>query len=128
VQAICDGPGVYSTYGTYGPELGELQVAGSYDAPGVPFAQGTALKAAAQTDDDGGYVPLLIDPAVLPAGITFEYSRVAVDTTPADQEMVRTALVGAAGGESVYSRDLYLGEQRNQLDDLRRVTIIGVTV
>ncbi|MDQ0378301.1 FtsX-like permease family protein [Amycolatopsis thermophila] len=124
VQASCDGPGVYHTNDL---ELGGFQVAGSYDAPGVPFAPGTAVKPVFRTDDDG-YVPLLVDPAVLPAGITPEYGRVAVDTTPADAEVVRTALVGAAGGERVFSRDVYLTEQRNQLDDLRRVTVIGVTV
>ncbi|WP_435060964.1 FtsX-like permease family protein [Amycolatopsis thermoflava] len=124
VQATCDGPGIYSTHHL---ELGGFRVSGAYDAPGVPFAPGTDVKPVAQTDDDG-YLPLLIDPAVVPAGITSEYSRVAVDTTPADREMVRTAMVGAAGGESVFSRELYLGDQRNQLGDLRRVTVIGVTV
>ena len=124
VQDTCAGPGVYSAYDL---ELGGFQVAGSYDGAGVPFAPGTAAKPIARTDDDG-YLPLLIDPAVLPAGFVAETARVAVDTTQADREMVRTALVGAAGGESVYTRELYLGEQRNQLDDLRRVTVIGVTV
>ncbi|OXM74640.1 MULTISPECIES: FtsX-like permease family protein [Amycolatopsis] len=124
LSATCTGPGIYSTHEL---DLGGFQVSGTYEAPGVPFAPGTTVKPMVQTDDDG-YAPVLIDPAVMPAGIVSEYARIAVDTTPADREMVRTALVGAAGGESVYSRELYLDEQRSQLDDLRRVTVIGVTV
>ncbi|MGI6871344.1 FtsX-like permease family protein [Amycolatopsis sp. 3B14] len=124
VQATCTGPGIYSTHDL---ELGGFRVAGDYDGEGVPFAAGTTVKPMTQTDDDG-YAPLIIDPAVVPAGVVPSYARVAVDTTPADRELVRTALVGAAGGESVYSRELYLDGQRDQLDDLRRVTVIGVTV
>ncbi|GAB3578448.1 ABC transporter permease [Amycolatopsis endophytica] len=124
VEDTCQGPGVYSSYHL---ALGGFDVSGTYDGEGVPFAPGLETEPLVRSDGDG-YLPLLIDPAVLPAGITPEYGRVAVDTTPENHEAVRTALVGAAGGANVFSRDVYLNDQRDQLGDLRRVTVIGVTV
>jgi len=124
VQDGCDGPGVYSDDLT---DVDGLQVSGSYQGQGVPLPPDTPVKPITQTDSDGS-PPVIVDPSLLPAGITAEDGRVVVDTAGANPEVVRTALLGAADGASIYSRGVYLGGQHDQLDDLRRVTIIGVTV
>jgi ABC-type antimicrobial peptide transport system permease subunit len=72
---------------------------------------------------------LIIDPAAVPPSVLNSPTTnvtVAVPTTPANYETVRTALVAASGGTEVSSRDLHLGNQQTELDDLRRVTVIGL--
>ncbi|OLT45509.1 hypothetical protein BJF85_18620 [Saccharomonospora sp. CUA-673] len=53
---------------------------------------------------------------------------VAVPSTAANGDIVRTALVAGSGGEQVQSREVRLAGQENQLADLRRVTVIGLSV
>jgi hypothetical protein len=121
------GAGVYSTSTL---NLAGAQVKSSYDAPGVPLAAGTTVRPLVALDHDTNLSgSVIIDPAAVPADVLHSsatYVTVAVPTTPANYESVRTALVSAAGGTSVSSRDLYLGNQQTELDDLRRVTIIGL--
>ncbi|NIH77742.1 FtsX-like permease family protein [Amycolatopsis viridis] len=121
VQDHCDGPGVYSTSSI---DLGEFGVAGSHYDPAVPFAPGTPVKPLV-AEGNNGQRWALIDPSLMPAGVTPQYAYVAVDTTPADYEVVRTALVAAAGSESVTTEGMF---KDHALDDLRRVTVIGVTI
>ncbi|WP_020669162.1 FtsX-like permease family protein [Amycolatopsis nigrescens] len=122
----CTGaPGVY---GTYAVDLNEVKVSGT-GAPGdpaMPFAAGTPMTVVRADADLAGSGSLLIDPAALPPGVQPERSTVAVQTTDANREVVRTALVGAAAGEQVESRELTLDSQQTQLADLRRVTVIGL--
>jgi hypothetical protein len=72
---------------------------------------------------DGSYV---LDPSSLPAGVTPADTSVIVPTTDANREIVRTALASAAVGVNIGSRDQHLYGQQIQLDDLRRVTVIGL--
>ncbi|GAB3480435.1 ABC transporter permease [Amycolatopsis cihanbeyliensis] len=119
-------PGIYSDYRM---ETEGLAV-GQWDAPdpaegGTPLPEGTPVRPVSAGDADiSGSV--LIDPAVLPAGFVPQDVTVAVPTTRQNREVVRTALVAAAGGEQVYSRELRLAGQQTQLADLRRVTVIGL--
>ncbi|WP_216212049.1 ABC transporter permease [Amycolatopsis aidingensis] len=119
-------PGIYSDYRMETEGLAVSQ----WDAPD-PAAQGTPLPGgvpvrpvSAGDADVAGSV--LLDPAVLPAGFVPQEVVVAVPTTPANREVVRTALVAAADGQQVHSRELRLAGQQTQLADLRRVTVIGL--
>ena len=75
--------------------------------------------------DDGEVTPI-IDPALLPANFASDYVTVAVPTTEANHEIVRTALAGAAGSSPIESREARLADQQSQLDDILRVTVIGL--
>ncbi|HWD04564.1 MAG TPA: ABC transporter permease [Amycolatopsis sp.] len=68
----------------------------------------------------------LLDPSALPAGVQVGAATVVAPTTPADREIVRTAVASAATGAEVGSHDQYLYDQQTQLSDLRRVTVIGL--
>jgi hypothetical protein len=119
------GPAVYSTEQI---DLAGTQVKPTYDDPGAPLAAGTVVRPIIATDKDLSG-SLIIDPAAVPASVLNSPTTnvtVAVPTTPANYETVRTALVAASGGTEVSSRDLHLGNQQTQLDDLRRVTVIGL--
>lgn len=119
VDLTCDGtPAVYGE-----GDLSGYRASGTYDGPGVPLAPGTQLRTFRPLDSDVS-IDAIIDPAALPAGVVPGEAQVAVSTTGSDPETVRTAL--AASGGSVYSRDVYLTEQQNELGDLRRVTVIGL--
>jgi hypothetical protein len=97
------------------------------DQERVPFAPGTPMRTVPAQDADVAR-SMVVDPAALPKGVPVEQVTVAVRATPEDRETVRTALVRAAGGTQVASRELHLGEERTLLSDLRRVTVIGVVV
>ncbi|WP_199428965.1 FtsX-like permease family protein [Qaidamihabitans albus] len=117
-------PGVYNDYPI---ELDHVTVTGAADPrqPGEPFAADTPMRPIRTTSPDVVGTPI-IDPAVLPAGVAPETATVAVPTTPANREVVRTALAGAANGAQVQSREMRLADQQTQLSDLRRVTVIGL--
>ncbi|GAB2979247.1 FtsX-like permease family protein [Amycolatopsis acidiphila] len=119
VALTCDSaPAVYGL-----GDLSGYRVSGNYDEPGVPLVAGTQVRSLRPLDSDVS-VDAIVDPAALPAGVVPGQAKVAVSTTGSDPETVRTAL--AASGESVYSRDVYLAGQQTELDDLRRVTVIGL--
>ncbi|MEC3981544.1 FtsX-like permease family protein [Amycolatopsis sp. H20-H5] len=116
------GPGIY-TSSAFDPA--QAQVIADYDKPGVPFAPGTRVHLTTPADADlAGSI--IIDPSVLPAGVQAKLTSVAVPTSEANRETVRTAMVGAAGGEEVNSRERRLVSQQIMLGDLRRVTVIGL--
>jgi hypothetical protein len=124
----CDGrPGIYSAYqfDTHGASV----ISGTGQGEnGTPLPAGVALHLLPSADQDvTGSV--IIDPAVLPAGFPAspeERVTVAVPTTDASREVIRTVLGGAAGGAQVFSRELRLENQQILLADLRRVTVIGL--
>jgi hypothetical protein len=119
VDLTCDAaPAVYGQ-----GDLSGYRVSGSFDEPGVPLAPGTPVRTFRRLDSDVT-IEAIVDPAALPAGIVPGQAEVAVSTTGSDPQTVRTAL--AATGESIYSRDVYLTRQQNELGDLRRVTVIGL--
>ncbi|OQO90644.1 permease [Saccharomonospora piscinae] len=80
------------------------------------------------TEDSGLRVPTVLHPDVLPEAVVPEYGTVAVPTTPQNAEQVRTALAASANGLSIESVATQLADQQSQLDDLRRVTVIGLVV
>jgi hypothetical protein len=125
----CDAaPGIYSSYQLDTRAASVISYYGSGDEKGTPLAAGVPVHLLSGSDKDMMY-SLLIDPAVLPAGLVEspnERVTVAVPSTDANREVIRTALGGAAGGSQVYSRELRLENQQTELSDLRRVTVIGL--
>jgi hypothetical protein len=122
---VCAGdPAIYTPLSM---DAAGLSASGSYDAEGTAFAPDTPVRPIAAADSDVTDT-IIVDPAVLPEGVTPQEVTVAVPTTEANREVVRTALVGAAPGEQVLSRELHLADQQQQLADLRRVTVIGLTI
>jgi hypothetical protein len=69
---------------------------------------------------------VLIDPSLVPADASLSGVDVAVPAREASREAARTALLAASGGAQVISKEMKLGDQNLQLDDLRRVTVIGL--
>ena len=69
---------------------------------------------------DSGLV--LVDPALWPEAAPLLGVSVAVSANDATRETVRTALLAGSGGEQVVSKEMMLGQQDTQLEDLRRVT------
>jgi hypothetical protein len=69
---------------------------------------------------------VIVDPALWPKDVPLLSVDVAVAATDATRETVRTAMLAAAGGEQVISKEMKLGDQDTLLADLRRVTIIGL--
>jgi hypothetical protein len=125
----CDAkPGIYSSYPL---DLSKASVVSYYetgDEVGTPLAPGIPLHLLSKADSDV-VGSVLIDPAALPAALVAspnERVTVAVPSTDANRETIRTALGGSASGAQVYSRELRLGNQQSELGDLRRVTVIGL--
>jgi len=116
--ACVGGPAVYSSFAA-----SDYLVSGSYDQPGVPVVPGTASHALGAGQENRG-VSAIIDPAAVPAGVVPEDAEILVSAAGADTETVRTALL--ATGETVYGEGNHVVQQRNQLADLRRVTVIGL--
>jgi len=122
-DGLCTGaPGLYS--GT-SLDLANYKIVGDTEQPGVPLPAGLAVHVA-RYHDPNLYGSLVIDPSVLPAGVTPQRVTVVAPTTEANREIVRTALAGPAAGSEIGSREQYLAGQQTQLADLRRVTVIGL--
>ncbi|MBN6035699.1 FtsX-like permease family protein [Amycolatopsis sp. 195334CR] len=118
----CDGkPAVYSATPM---DLTGLQVSDGQSA-GKPLPDGTVSRSVAARGDDR-FSSVFIDPSAVPEGVQAQYYTLAAPTTPATREVVRTALVNAAAGTQINSRELILGNQQIELADLRRVTVIGL--
>ncbi|MFE0020015.1 FtsX-like permease family protein [Amycolatopsis sp. NPDC059021] len=126
VAGSCQGaPGIY---GDAPVDLAQWKVTGDPGAQklsAAAFAPNTPVHKITNADKDltGSFI---IDPAVLPAEVKPKYISVVAPTTDANREVVRTALVGAAGGELIWSREQRLHRQEVELGDLRRVTVIGL--
>ncbi|EHR63924.1 FtsX-like permease family protein [Saccharomonospora cyanea] len=119
----CDAePGVYVT-GMSEPV--EDATVANFGEPGTPLAEGTPAYEI-RADTDGSTMPPLIDPAVLPSGMEPTQAIVAVAATSETADVVRTALGRAGNGLEVQSVPDLLASQQAQLDDLRRVTVIGL--
>ncbi|AGM10597.1 FtsX-like permease family protein [Amycolatopsis keratiniphila] len=116
------GPAIYSRYAI---NPAEYRVLSEYDKAGPPLDSKAPVHLFPQGDEDTSST-IVIDPALVPAGVTPERFDVIVPTTPQNAETVRTALVGAAPGQEVGSRGLHLIGQQQELGDLRRVTVIGL--
>jgi MFS family permease len=117
-----EGTGLYAPYTMDTAGYNVIAEPGGSD-PGKPLGT-VPMKAYKQAHDaDGSYV---LDPSSLPAGVVPTYTTVVVPTTDANRETVRTALASAAGGAEIGSRDQHLYDQQTQLQDLRRVTVIGL--
>ncbi|UJW34110.1 ABC transporter permease [Saccharothrix sp. AJ9571] len=118
----CDGkPAVYTGSAL---DLTGMKVSGD-EGPGQPLVAGTVVREVAPRGEDR-FTSTFVDPSAVPAGMQPQNYTIAVPTTPETREVVRTALVGAATGEQVNSRELVLGNQQTELGDLRRVTVIGL--
>ncbi|HWM05345.1 MAG TPA: FtsX-like permease family protein, partial [Actinophytocola sp.] len=74
--------------------------------------------------ETGGVV--IVDPALWPRDGPLFGAVVAVVPDDKTRETVRTAMLAAAGGAQVMSKEMMLGQQDTQLADLRRVTVIGL--
>ncbi|ASO23064.1 energy-converting hydrogenase Eha subunit A [Actinoalloteichus hoggarensis] len=122
--------------GPSGPDTGSngamTSPGGSADAasaPGVPLADGgpvTVHTMAGSTAELAGSV--LVEPALVPDRDSIAESSILV-SAPADQtEVVRTVLSRAAPGVAVNSLALTAIENGVLLDDLRRVTILGLSI
>ncbi|MGW9309098.1 FtsX-like permease family protein [Saccharomonospora azurea] len=118
----CANPGVAVTGP---PELVEGAAVASGPEPAIDLPEGTPVH---EVGSETGRIalPPLIDPAVLPEGVEPEPSIVAVPVTAENADVVRTALAGAANGLPVESVPTRLASQQAELDDLRRVTVIGL--
>ncbi|MEU6644960.1 FtsX-like permease family protein [Saccharomonospora sp. NPDC046836] len=123
-DACAGTPGIYSQYPL---ALRGVTVTTEWGAPGVPLAANIPTQPIRATDPGMSSTPI-IDPAVLPAGVTPEQVTVAVPTAANNGEVVRTALAGAAGGLQIESRQALLADQQMLLSDLRRVTVLGLIV
>jgi ABC-type lipoprotein release transport system permease subunit len=121
-------PGIYSSRQLDLRGASVISYSDTSEEAGTPLAADVPLHLLSGADSDVTS-SLLIDPAVLPAGFVAspnERVTVAVPSTDANRETIRTALGGAGGGAQVYSRELRLGNQQSELADLRRVTVIGL--
>ncbi|HEY0452532.1 ABC transporter permease [Actinophytocola sp.] len=110
-------PAIYT--GTTTTGLG-FSDAGSATAPVRPLPEGMPVVPVSA----GGAV--IVDPALWPADLPLAAATVAVAADDRTREATRTAMLAAAGGEQVISKEMKLGEQNTQLADLRRVTVIGL--
>ncbi|MEU3272255.1 FtsX-like permease family protein [Saccharomonospora sp. NPDC006951] len=123
MAGACAGrPGIYSPYTFSG---GDLAVSAIWDGKATPLTGEVPVRPVSMKGEGINAVPI-IDPAVMPAGVTPEEVTVAVPTTSANYEVVRTALAGAANGAQIESRAARLDSQDSMLADLRRVTVIGL--
>lgn len=76
----------------------------------------------------GALGPYIIEPTAVPAGLPPGETTIVVPTTDASREQVRTALASVVAGSEIRSRNQHLNDQQQELDDVRRVTVIGLTV
>ncbi|WP_370945754.1 FtsX-like permease family protein [Amycolatopsis sp. cg5] len=122
-------PGVPALFSTYPTKAENAKVSGDSEKQGVPLTGVAAAKTIVPTGQHI-YTSLIIDPALVPKDVPvgqYSESSVVVPGT-GNREVVRTALAGAAGGNQVDSREGKLDRQQTELDDLRRVTVIGLIV
>ncbi|MGH3880153.1 MAG: FtsX-like permease family protein [Actinophytocola sp.] len=94
--------------------------------PDGPESPAVPLPADAPMVTGGSTGVVIVDPALWPREVPLSNVDVAVAADGATRESVRTAMLAAAGGAQVISKEMMLGQQDTQLADLRRVTIIGL--
>jgi hypothetical protein len=93
---------------------------------GTDTTQPVPLPANAPVVTGGAPGVVIVDPALWPKDVPLLSVDVAIAATDVTRETVRTAMLAAAGGQQVISKEMKLGDQDTQLADLRRVTIIGL--
>lgn len=124
MRGACEGtPGVYAPYPLTG---GELSLAGMPGEPGT--ALGDVPVRPVEERGDAAYSTVVVDSAVVPDDLELSYRTVAVPSTAANSDVVRTALAAASHGAQIESREVRLASQEGELGDVRRVTVIGLTV
>lgn len=125
----CAGPpSVHTAQSTPLPSTGlSIETTNSAgDSETVPLGSDVPVRTLGDTPSDIDE-SVLIDPALAPSVLDKNVTTIAIAATPGDfPEMIRTAMAVAAPGAMMDSRELMINDQRTQLDDLRRVTTIGV--
>jgi hypothetical protein len=114
-----------AVYGYYAIDLDKVKVSGQVDGSEAALNSSAKMRILPVTDQELTS-SIMIDPTLLPSSVNAEQVTVAVPTDEVNREVVRTALVGASGGKQVMSRELKLAGQQTRLEDLRRVTVIGL--
>ncbi|AHH95870.1 FtsX-like permease family protein [Kutzneria albida] len=116
------GPAVYVPYQRREPLEFRQYGRGSERTP-VALPAGTQIR----EYHPGRSSAVLIDPALLP-GLTAVYDTVAVASKAADQAAVHTLLARNLPGVSLYSNGQYEGRADTISGDLRRATVIGLSI
>jgi predicted lysophospholipase L1 biosynthesis ABC-type transport system permease subunit len=98
---------------------------GFSDVPedGLPFPAAISVR---EYQPSGGFYGIIVDPSLF-AGIKGADS-VAVVTTPQNKEIVHTLLVRNLPGTSLYSNERYDARADTLAGDLRRATLIGLSI
>jgi FtsX-like permease family protein len=94
---------------------------GQAQTPTVPLGKGEVV-----TGSGADPSVVIVDPALWPKAVPLTDVSVAVSADDTTREAARTAMLAAAGGAQVISKEMQLGDQATQLADLRRLTIIGL--
>jgi hypothetical protein len=94
--------------------------------PGGDESGAVTLPAHAPMVTAGAPDVVIVDPALWPKDVPLDSETIAVAADGKTREAARTAMLAAAGGAQVISKEMKLGDQDTQLADLRRVTIIGL--
>ncbi|MEV4312405.1 FtsX-like permease family protein [Actinocrispum sp. NPDC049592] len=100
----------------------------AYSVPDMP-EDGLPLPAAVSVREyqpTGGFHGILVDPSLYP-GIS-SADTVAVVTSPQNQDVVHTMLVRNLPGVSLYSNERYDARADTLSGDLRRATLIGLSI
>ncbi|MFF0148563.1 FtsX-like permease family protein [Amycolatopsis sulphurea] len=113
-------------YAPYEFDTSKYMVTSSSE-PDVPTKPLGSIQVGRYSTSEGTNSAYFIEPAAMPAGLRPNETTLVVRTTDADREQVRTALASVAGSSGIKSPRQHVYDQRQELDDVRRVTVIGLT-
>ncbi|MET0233263.1 MAG: FtsX-like permease family protein [Kibdelosporangium sp.] len=117
------GPAIYVPRATaVDPARLRFRAYGSGQTEPLPIPSGISVR----EYEPAGYRGILVDPAVFPE-ITGA-GTIAVVTTPANKEVVHTMLVRNLPGVYLYSNERYDARADTLSGDLRRATLIGLSI
>jgi hypothetical protein len=117
------GPAIYVPKATaVDPARLQFESYGSGLSSEIPLPKGISVR----EYEPSGYHGILVDPAVFPQ-ITGS-GTIAVVTTPATREIVHTMLVRNLPGVHLYSNERYDARADTLAGDLRRATLIGLSI
>ncbi|RSM79480.1 ABC transporter permease [Kibdelosporangium aridum] len=124
VEGCRPGPAIYLPRGTaLDPSRLEFQSYTSRSGDYVALPQGVSVR----EYNPSGWYGILMDPAVF--GSTPDaIGTVAVVTTPANRDVVHTMVVRNLPGVSLYSNERYNARADTLAGDLRRATLIGLSI
>ncbi len=77
-------------------------------------------------EDEDVHQPVIVHPDALPDEVAYEAAYVVLTPGAGEREVQRTALARAAGTMGVHSIEALVADQHVRMDDLRRVTVIGL--